>query len=92
MQGRYKKGVASFVQYGKVKEYSIERGFGFLEDEMNNEIFVHVTGLALEEGEQLLEGQAVTYEIAVGAKGPQAIHVKIQKDEIPKKEKEDKII
>lgn len=69
------------MYYGRVKEYDKERGFGFLEDETNNEIFVHATGIDLEQGEELVEGLSVVYEIAVGAKGPQAIHVKLEKEE-----------
>lgn len=68
------------MRYGVVKEYDKTRGFGFLEDEMGHEIFVHMSGLELEGGQHLQEGDGVSYEIAVGAKGPQAIHVKIEEE------------
>ncbi|MBO8463382.1 MAG: cold shock domain-containing protein [Firmicutes bacterium] len=68
------------MRYGIVKEYYEERGFGFLEDEMGHEIFVHISQLQLEAGQRLEEGDRVSYEIAVGAKGPQAIHVKIENE------------
>lgn len=69
-----------WFMYGIVKEYNEERGFGFLEDEMNHEIFFHVSGLALEAGQKLKEGMKVSYEIATGAKGPQAVQVKIENE------------
>lgn len=74
---RIRKG-ENWMRYGIVKEYYAERGFGFLEDEMGHEIFVHVSGLNLKDGQRLEEGDRVSYEIAVGAKGPQAIHVRVE--------------
>ena len=65
------------MQQGIVKEYDEKRGFGFLVDEMNHEVFVHKSQLELEKEQRLEEGMSVVYEIATGAKGPQAVHVKI---------------
>ena len=61
---------------GKVKWFSTEKAYGFIEQENDNDIFVHVTGLA--EGVTSIDkDQAVEYEIEQGRKGPQATNVKL---------------
>lgn len=60
---------------GKVKWFSAEKAFGFIEQENDNDIFVHVTGLA--PGVMTLEkDQLVEYETEEGRKGPQATNVR----------------
>ena len=68
------------MSYGIVKLYDTNRGFGFIE-EGRREIFVHKSGLELEDREVLEEGMVVSYETVAGAKGTQAIHVKIVEQE-----------
>ena len=68
------------MQQGIVKEYDEKRGFGFIVDEMNHEVFVHRSNLDLQKGQRLEEGMVVVYEIAAGAKGPQAVQVKITEE------------
>lgn len=68
------------MSYGIVKLYDTNRGFGFIE-EGRREIFVHKSGLELEDRETLEEGMVVSYETVAGAKGTQAIHVKIVEQE-----------
>lgn len=77
--------------YGIVKLYDSNRGFGFIE-EGRREIFVHKSGLELEVGEQLEEGMVVSYEKVAGAKGAQAIQVKIVEQEEAKRWKEAQIL
>ena len=56
---------------GKVKWFSTEKAFGFIEQENDNDIFVHVTGLA--DGVTAIDkDQLVEYEVEQGRKGPQA--------------------
>lgn len=60
---------------GKVKWFSTEKGYGFIEQEEGKDVFVHVTGLAA--GVQsLADGQEVEFEVVQGQKGPQASNVK----------------
>lgn len=60
---------------GKVKWFSAEKAYGFIEQENDNDIFVHVTGLA--HGVTTLEkDQLVEYETEQGRKGPQATNVR----------------
>jgi cold shock protein len=64
------------VPQGKVKWFSTEKAFGFIEQENDNDIFVHVTGLA--HGVTTLEkDQLVEYETEQGRKGPQATNVRL---------------
>jgi CspA family cold shock protein len=63
------------VPQGKVKWFSAEKAFGFIEQDNENDIFVHVTGLA--HGLTMLEkDQVVEYEVEQGRKGPQATNVR----------------
>lgn len=60
---------------GRVKWFSAEKAYGFIEQENANDIFVHVTGLA--HGVTTLEkDQVVEYEVEQGRKGPQATNVR----------------
>ena len=60
---------------GKVKWFSSEKAFGFIEQENDNDIFVHVTGLA--DGVTAIDkDMLVEYEVEQGRKGPQAANVR----------------
>ena len=60
---------------GKVKWFSTEKAFGFIEQDNDNDIFVHVTGLA--DGVTAIDkDMLVEYEVEQGRKGPQATNVK----------------
>lgn len=57
---------------GKIKFFNEKKGFGFIvEDESQDEIFVHVTGLT----EKVAENDEVTFELAEDKKGKKAINV-----------------
>lgn len=61
------------MKTGKVKFFNETKGFGFiLEDDTNQEIFVHHSGLI----DKIRENDLVTYEISEGRKGPNAVNVK----------------
>jgi len=61
---------------GKVKWYNEVKGFGFIEAENGNEIFVHRTGLN-DSYAGLQPDQQVEFDIEQGAKGPVAKNVKL---------------
>ncbi|MFT4899860.1 MAG: CspA family cold shock protein [Flavobacteriales bacterium] len=59
---------------GTVKFFNESKGFGFIVDEENgNELFVHVSGLI----DEIKENDEVTYDVADGRKGPNAVDVKL---------------
>ncbi len=60
---------------GKVKWYNDAKGFGFIESEDNEDIFVHRTGI-MKPAHTLNEGQEVEFEIREGDKGLIAFDVK----------------
>jgi cold shock protein len=60
---------------GKVKWFNAEKGFGFIEVEGQDDVFVHFSAIQGEGYKTLEEGQAVTFEIVEGARGPQAANV-----------------
>lgn len=61
---------------GKVKWFNSEKGYGFIIGDDGKEVFVHCTAIDCEGYKTLNDGQAVTYDVKEGAKGPQAVNVK----------------
>ena len=59
---------------GTVKWFNPNKGYGFIQPESGNDVFVHVS--AIQEGGSLEEGQAVEFDITEGRKGPQAANVR----------------
>lgn len=60
---------------GTVKWFNSEKGFGFIERESADDVFVHFSAIQGEGFKTLEEGQAVTFEVEEGARGPQAANV-----------------
>ncbi|MEC2219429.1 cold shock-like protein CspB [Bacillus subtilis] len=60
---------------GKVKWFNSEKGFGFIEVEGQDDVFVHFSAIQGEGFKTLEEGQAVSFEIVEGHRGPQAANV-----------------
>ncbi|KSU84668.1 MULTISPECIES: cold-shock protein CspD [Fictibacillus] len=60
---------------GKVKWFNAEKGFGFIEVEGQDDVFVHFSAIQGDGFKSLEEGQDVTFEITEGARGPQAANV-----------------
>ncbi len=65
------------MQTGTVKWYNDTKGFGFLVDEQQKDIFVHRSGLISKQS--LQPGNKVEFEVKDGEKGPTAINVKVIK-------------
>ena len=60
---------------GKVKWFNKEKGFGFIERENGNDVFVHYTAIQLDGFKALQEGEVVEFELVEGPKGLQAANV-----------------
>lgn len=60
---------------GKVKWFNEAKGYGFISTENDGDIFVHYSSIEGNGYKTLAEGQAVSFEIEQGPKGPKAIHV-----------------
>jgi len=63
------------VEKGKVKWFNSEKGFGFIEREGGNDVFVHFSAINMEGYKSLSEGMEVQFDVVDGAKGPQAANV-----------------
>ncbi|MCZ0755905.1 cold-shock protein [Anoxybacillus sp. J5B_2022] len=61
---------------GTVKWFNAEKGFGFIEMEGGNDVFVHFTAIQGDGFKTLEEGQKVTFDIIDGNRGPQAANVR----------------
>ena len=63
------------MKQGTVKWFNAEKGFGFIEVEGENDVFVHFSAIQGEGFKSLDEGQAVEFEVEEGNRGPQATNV-----------------
>ena len=63
---------------GKVKWFNESKGFGFIEQDEGNDVFVHYTAISGDGFKTLAEGDAVSFEIVDGPKGPAAANVEKQ--------------
>ena len=60
---------------GKVKWFSNQKGYGFIQKDDGSDIFVHFSAIQAEGFKTLAQGQEVIFEVSEGPKGPQAANV-----------------
>ena len=65
------------METGTVKWFNAEKGFGFIEREGADDVFVHFSAIQDEGFKTLEEGQKVEFEIVEGDRGPQAANVTV---------------
>ncbi|KAF0190882.1 MAG: cold shock protein [Gammaproteobacteria bacterium] len=61
---------------GTVKWFNDSKGFGFIEQEGGQDVFVHHSAIQADGFKSLKEGQKVTMEVTNGPKGLQAENVR----------------
>ncbi len=62
--------------YGTVKWFNSEKGFGFIERDRGEDVFVHFSAIQSEGYKSLQEGQKVQFDIEEGQRGLQATNVR----------------
>lgn len=63
------------MEEGTVKWFSDQKGFGFIEREGDNDVFVHHSAIGGSGFKTLAEGDRVTFDVEQGTKGPSAANV-----------------
>jgi CspA family cold shock protein len=71
---RKKKGGKQMAQ-GTVKWFNDAKGFGFIEQENGNDVFVHFSAISGQGFKSLSDGDAVSFEVVDSPKGPKADNV-----------------
>ena len=64
------------MEQGTVKWFNAEKGFGFIEREDGDDVFVHFSAIEEDGFKTLDEGQNVTFDIEEGNRGLQAANVR----------------
>ena len=59
-------------EFGTVKWFNSTKGFGFIERDNGNDVFVHYSAISSTGYRTLQEGQRVEFTVVEGQKGPQA--------------------
>jgi CspA family cold shock protein len=65
------------VPQGRVKWFSDEKGFGFLEQDDGQDVFVHHSSIRMDGFRSLTEGQRVEFELEQSDRGPRATNVRL---------------
>ncbi|MBP8626205.1 MAG: cold-shock protein [Syntrophorhabdaceae bacterium] len=60
---------------GKVKWFNDSKGYGFIEQDNGEDVFVHFSAIKQDGFKTLKQGDKVEFEITKGPKGPQAANV-----------------
>ena len=61
----------------RVKWFDEKKGFGFIERENGNDVFVHFRAITGDGFKTLTDGQEVQFDVEDGQKGPQALNVSV---------------
>ena len=73
--------IVSQKEWGTVKWFSDQKGYGFIARSEDADVFVHHSAIQMDGFRTLRQGDGVAYELRVGNKGPQAVNVTRLPDE-----------
>ena len=62
-------------EQGTVKWFNASKGFGFIQRQTGEDVFVHFSAIQMDGYKSLSDGQAVEFEVVRGPKGLQAANV-----------------
>ena len=71
----YEKRGAEMAIKGTVKWFDVKKGFGFIQQEDGNDVFVHYSNITGNGFKVLEDGESVEFEVVEGDKGLQAQNV-----------------
>jgi CspA family cold shock protein len=60
---------------GTVKWFNAEKGFGFITNENGEDLFAHFSQIQKDGFKTLEDGEAVSFDVVEGDKGPQAANI-----------------
>ena len=66
---------------GRVKNFNVDKGYGFIEAEGQQDIFVHFSAINEPGFKSLTPGETVDFVIVEGPRGPQAANVTVHRSE-----------
>ena len=66
---------------GRVKNFNVDKGYGFIEAEGKPDIFVHFSAINEPGFKSLTPGETVDFVIVEGPRGPQAANVTVHRSE-----------
>src|SRR3954464_7598105 len=75
VQDRFTPLEAARMARGKVKWFNDAKGYGFIEQDSGEDVFVHFSAITMDGFKTLAEGQEVEFEIRTGEKGLHAANV-----------------
>lgn len=75
VQARFTSLEAARMARGKVKWFNDAKGYGFIEQDSGEDVFVHFSAITMDGFKTLAEGQEVEFEIRTGEKGLHAANV-----------------
>ena len=67
--------VVELKEQGTVKWFNASKGYGFIQRQTGEDVFVHFSEIQMDGYKSLNEGQAVEFEVKKGPKGLQAENV-----------------
>jgi CspA family cold shock protein len=70
------EGGTTIMTVGTVKWFNADKGYGFIQPESGEDVFVHFSAIQATGYRTLNEGQTVEFDVAQGPKGPQAANVR----------------
>jgi len=65
------------VPIGRVKWFNSKKGYGFIERDDGEDVFVHYTAIRGQGYRTLKDGQTVEFEVEETERGPRAVNVRV---------------